>query len=91
MEMLRPHRRYETHLSDAPFTFGCNIVLQRIRYSCKDQQILIDNQLSECVFPVILTPVPPPKSVTKSTDIIILMRKTSFIAFPVICNFNLQV
>lgn len=37
----------------------------------KINRIQIDNQLTDCIFPVVLAPVPPPKSVAATTGTLI--------------------
>lgn len=39
----------------------------QLQFHAKINRIQIDNQLIDCIFPVVLAPVPPPKSVAAST------------------------
>lgn len=39
----------------------------QMQFHAKINRIQIDNQLMDCIFPVVLAPVPPPKSVAAST------------------------
>lgn len=43
----------------------------QLQFHAKINRIQIDNQLTDCIFPVVLAPVPPPKSVAASTGKII--------------------
>ncbi|XP_058466266.1 intermembrane lipid transfer protein Vps13 isoform X2 [Malaya genurostris] len=40
----------------------------QMQFHAKINRIQIDNQLSDCIFPVVLAPVPPPKSVAATTE-----------------------
>lgn len=39
----------------------------QVQLHAKINRIQIDNQLNDCIFPVVLAPVPPPKSVAATT------------------------
>ncbi|XP_011874480.1 PREDICTED: vacuolar protein sorting-associated protein 13C isoform X2 [Vollenhovia emeryi] len=67
MEMLRPHRRYMRRTFQTGLWLQYRTSMHQVQLHAKINKLQIDNQLSECVFPVILAPVPPPKSVTQST------------------------
>ncbi|KAL0119958.1 hypothetical protein PUN28_007968 [Cardiocondyla obscurior] len=67
MEMLRPHRRYMRRTFQTGLWLQYRTSAHQVQLHAKINRLQIDNQLSECVFPVILAPVPPPKSVTQST------------------------
>ncbi|XP_039312283.1 vacuolar protein sorting-associated protein 13 isoform X2 [Solenopsis invicta] len=67
MEMLRPHRRYMRRTFQTGLWLQYRTSAHQVQLHAKINKLQIDNQLSECVFPVILAPVPPPKSVTQST------------------------
>ena len=63
MQLLQPNRRYLRR------TFQSGVWLQ-LRSSTHQQQLhaklnrlQLDNQLRDSVFPVVLAPVPPPKSI----------------------------
>lgn len=45
------------HLKSSPYQLQLHAKINRIQ---------IDNQLADCIFPVVLAPVPPPKSVAAS-------------------------
>ncbi|XP_055592823.1 intermembrane lipid transfer protein Vps13-like [Uranotaenia lowii] len=40
----------------------------QLQFHAKINRIQIDNQLSDCIFPVVLAPIPPPKSVAATTE-----------------------
>lgn len=56
----------------------------QLQLHAKINRIQIDNQLRDCVFPVVLSPIPPPKSVSADnapkpfTEASIMIRKTEF-------------
>lgn len=63
--MLRPNKR------NLRRSFQTGLWLQRktSAHQCqihlKLNRLQVDNQLDDCVFPVVLAPVPPPKSVSE--------------------------
>ncbi|XP_076625592.1 vacuolar protein sorting 13C isoform X3 [Colletes latitarsis] len=67
MEMLRPHHRILRRTFQTGLWLQYRASLHQVQLHAKINRLQIDNQLSDCVFPVILAPVPPPKSVTQST------------------------
>ncbi|XP_043479643.1 vacuolar protein sorting-associated protein 13 isoform X2 [Leptopilina heterotoma] len=67
MEMLRPSRRYMRRTFQTGLWIQYRTSSHQVHLHAKINKLQIDNQLSECIFPVILAPVPPPKSVTQST------------------------
>ncbi|KAK0157380.1 hypothetical protein PV328_011128 [Microctonus aethiopoides] len=67
MEMLRPHRRYMRRTFQTGLWMQYRTSAHQVQLHAKINRLQIDNQLSECVFPVILAPVPPPKSVAQSS------------------------
>ncbi|XP_051160676.1 intermembrane lipid transfer protein Vps13 isoform X3 [Leptopilina boulardi] len=67
MEMLRPNRRYMRRTFQTGLWIQYRTSSHQVHLHAKINKLQIDNQLSECIFPVILAPVPPPKSVTQST------------------------
>ncbi|XP_033213445.1 vacuolar protein sorting-associated protein 13 isoform X2 [Belonocnema kinseyi] len=67
MEMLKPHRRYMRRTFQTGLWIQYRTSVHQVHLHAKINKLQIDNQLSECIFPVILAPVPPPKSVTLST------------------------
>ncbi|EAT37516.1 AAEL010508-PA [Aedes aegypti] len=40
----------------------------QMQFHAKINRIQIDNQLADCIFPVVLAPIPPPKSVAATTE-----------------------
>ncbi|XP_074114843.1 vacuolar protein sorting 13C isoform X2 [Cotesia typhae] len=66
MEMLRPHRRYIRRTFQTGLWIQYRSSVHQVQLHAKINRLQIDNQLAECVFPVILAPVPPPKSVANS-------------------------
>ncbi|XP_076183155.1 vacuolar protein sorting 13C isoform X2 [Ptiloglossa arizonensis] len=67
MEMLKPHRRSLRRTFQTGLWLQYRTSTHQVQLHAKINKLQIDNQLSDCVFPVILAPVPPPKSVTQST------------------------
>ncbi|XP_034937793.1 vacuolar protein sorting-associated protein 13 isoform X2 [Chelonus insularis] len=67
MEMLRPHRRYMRRTFQTGLWLQYKTSVHQVQLHAKINRLQIDNQLSDCVFPVILAPVPPPKSVAQSS------------------------
>ncbi|KAI4489144.1 hypothetical protein M0804_004642 [Polistes exclamans] len=67
MEMLRPHRRYIRRSFQTGLWLQYKTSAHQVQLHAKINRLQIDNQLSDCVFPVILAPVPLPKSITQST------------------------
>lgn len=67
MEMLRPHRRYMRRTFQTGLWMQYRTSAHQVQLHAKINRLQIDNQLSECVFPVIVAPVPPPKSVAQSS------------------------
>ena len=41
----------------------------QLQLHAKINRIQIDNQLSDCIFPIVLAPIPPPKSVAATTEL----------------------
>ncbi|XP_076681161.1 vacuolar protein sorting 13C isoform X2 [Andrena cerasifolii] len=67
MEMLRPHRRYLRRNFQTGLWLQYRTSAHQVQLHAKINRLQIDNQLPDCVFPVILAPVPPPKSVALSS------------------------
>ncbi|XP_032688033.1 vacuolar protein sorting-associated protein 13 isoform X3 [Odontomachus brunneus] len=67
MEMLKPHRRFMRRTFQTGLWLQYRTSAHQVQMHAKINRLQIDNQLSECIFPIILAPVPPPKSVTQST------------------------
>lgn len=66
MEMLYPHKRKIKRVFEpglwAAYRAGKNF----ITFHMKINRIQIDNQLQDSIFPVVLFPMPPPKTVAIS-------------------------
>ncbi|CAK9800782.1 Intermembrane lipid transfer protein Vps13, partial [Anthophora quadrimaculata] len=67
MEMLKPHRRCLRRTFQTGLWLQYRTSLHQVQLHAKINRLQIDNQLVDCIFPVILAPVPPPKSVTTGT------------------------
>ncbi|XP_043267936.1 vacuolar protein sorting-associated protein 13 isoform X2 [Venturia canescens] len=67
LKMLRPHRGYLRRTFQTGLWLQYRTSAHQVQLHAKINRLQIDNQLSECVFPVILAPVPPPKSVVQSS------------------------
>ncbi|KAK9299462.1 hypothetical protein QLX08_007488 [Tetragonisca angustula] len=67
MELLKPHRRFLRRTFQTGLWLQYRTSAHQVQLHAKINRLQIDNQLADCVFPVILAPVPPPKSVTAST------------------------
>lgn len=67
MEMLRPHRRFIRRTFQTGLWVQYRTSAHQVQLHAKINRLQIDNQLSDCVFPVILAPVPPPRSVSQSS------------------------
>nr|XP_012140992.1 PREDICTED: vacuolar protein sorting-associated protein 13C isoform X2 [Megachile rotundata] len=67
MEMSKPHRRCLRRTFQTGLWLQYRTSAHQVQLHAKINRLQIDNQLSECIFPVILAPVPLPKSVTQST------------------------
>ncbi|XP_023289292.1 vacuolar protein sorting-associated protein 13 isoform X2 [Orussus abietinus] len=66
MEMIRPHRRYMRRTFQTGLWVQYRTSVHQVQLHAKINRLQIDNQLPECVFPVILASVPPPKSMVQS-------------------------
>lgn len=67
LEMLRPNRRYMRRTFQTGLWVQYRTSVHQVQLHAKINRLQIDNQLTDCVFPVILAPVPPPKSVSQSS------------------------
>ncbi|XP_031777535.1 vacuolar protein sorting-associated protein 13 isoform X3 [Nasonia vitripennis] len=67
LEMLRPHRRYMRRTFQTGLWVQYRTSVHQVQLHAKINRLQIDNQLTDCIFPVILAPVPPPKSVSQSS------------------------
>lgn len=66
-EMLKPHRRHMRRTFQPGLWVQYRTSAHQVNLHMKVNRLQIDNQLSDPVFPVILAPVPPPKSVSLSS------------------------
>lgn len=73
MEMLRPHHRYLRRTFQTGLWLQYRTSAHQVQLHAKINRLQIDNQLPDCVFPVILAPVPPPKSVALSSGKLFLL------------------
>lgn len=64
---MKPHRRYIRRTFQTGLWVQHRASLHQVQLHAKVNRLQIDNQLSDCVFPVILGPVPPPKSIAQSS------------------------
>ncbi|XP_015115234.1 vacuolar protein sorting-associated protein 13 isoform X2 [Diachasma alloeum] len=67
MELLKPNRRYMRRTFQTGLWVQYRTSAHQVQLHAKINRLQIDNQLFDCVFPVILAPVPPPKSVAQSS------------------------
>ncbi|XP_020707369.2 intermembrane lipid transfer protein Vps13 isoform X2 [Athalia rosae] len=67
MEILKPHRRYIRRTFQTGLWVQHRASVHQVQLHAKINRLQIDNQLSDCVFPVILGPVPPPKSIAQDS------------------------
>ncbi|XP_011301984.1 vacuolar protein sorting-associated protein 13C isoform X2 [Fopius arisanus] len=67
MELLKPNRRYMRRSFQTGLWVQYRTSAHQVQLHAKINRLQIDNQLFDCVFPVILAPVPPPKSVAQSS------------------------
>ena len=63
MEMLQPQKRRLRRVFEPGLWAVYRTSEDQITLHAKINKIQIDNQLHDCIFPVVLSPVPPPKTV----------------------------
>ncbi|XP_026298323.1 vacuolar protein sorting-associated protein 13 isoform X3 [Apis mellifera] len=68
MEMLKPNHRYLRRTFQTGLWLQYRTSVHQVQLHAKINRLQIDNQLADCIFPVILAPVPPPKSVTNAVE-----------------------
>lgn len=73
MEMLKPNRRYLRRTFQTGLWLQYRTSVHQVQLHAKINRLQIDNQLADCIFPVILAPVPPPKSVTSAGKFLYLI------------------
>ena len=64
MQMLEPHKRELRRTFKPGLWIAYRVMEDQIMINLKINKIQIDNQLQDFIFPVILSPVPPPKTVS---------------------------
>lgn len=65
MLMLKPHKRYIRRTFQTGLWMQMKSSIHQMQIHAKINRIQIDNQMFDCIFPVVLAPVPPPKSVAQ--------------------------
>ncbi|XP_022258714.1 vacuolar protein sorting-associated protein 13C-like [Limulus polyphemus] len=81
MLMYKPNKRHIRRTFQVGVWVQYSSSAHLTQLHAKINKLQIDNQLTDCVFPVVLAPVPPPKSVTSDsipkpfTEVSIMMRK----------------
>lgn len=63
MTMIEPHTRELKRTFEPGVWLVYRIMEDQVMFNIKVNKIQVDNQLHDYIFPVILSPVPPPKSV----------------------------
>ena len=66
MQMLKPHLRHLRRTFQTGLWLQHRTTQHQVQLHAKINRLQIDNQLSDSVFPVILAPVAPPKSIAQS-------------------------
>lgn len=61
--MLKPHKRVLRRSFQTGLWFQMKSSPSQLQLHAKINRVQIDNQMYDCIFPVVLAPVPPPKSV----------------------------
>lgn len=67
--MYKPHKKRIRRTFMTGLWFNMKASPSQMQIHAKINRLQIDNQLYDCIFPVILAPVPPPKSVTANDGI----------------------
>jgi len=68
MQMLQPHRRYMRRTYRTGFWVQYRTSTHQVQLHVKINKLQIDNQLQDCMFPVILAPVPLPKTIARTIE-----------------------
>lgn len=63
MKIIEPNERELKRTFEPGVWLGYRVMENQVMINLKINKIQIDNQLQDYIFPVILSPVPPPKSV----------------------------
>lgn len=67
--MLRPHKRRLRRAFQTGVWVQMKSCPNQMQLHAKINRLQIDNQMHDCIFPIILAPVPPPKSVAADSAI----------------------
>lgn len=67
--MLRPHKRRLRRAFQTGVWVQMKTSPNQMQLHAKINRLQIDNQMHDCIFPIILAPVPPPKSVAADSAI----------------------
>ncbi|KAG5886083.1 hypothetical protein JTB14_031769 [Gonioctena quinquepunctata] len=67
--MLKPHKRKIRRSYLNGLWFHIKTSPSQMQLHAKINRLQIDNQMFDCVFPVVLAPIPPPKSISASSGI----------------------
>jgi vacuolar protein sorting-associated protein 13A/C len=70
--MLRPVRRRLRRMFQTGLWLQMKTSPHQLQLHAKVNRLQIDNQMYDCVFPVVLAPVPPPKSVAADSGMLVL-------------------
>ena len=71
--MLKPNHRYLRRTFQTGLWLQYRTSVHQVQLHAKINRLQIDNQLADCIFPVRLAPVPPPKSVTNAGKFLYLI------------------
>lgn len=65
--ILKPNKRRLRRTFQTGFWMQLKTSEHQLQLHAKINRLQIDNQLYDCIFPVVLAPIPPPKSVAADT------------------------
>nr|CAI5824993.1 unnamed protein product [Callosobruchus analis] len=68
-QMFKPHKRKLRRTYQTGLWFQMKTSPSQMQLHAKVNKLQIDNQMFDCIFPVVLAPVPPPKSVALDSGI----------------------
>lgn len=80
LEMLKPHKRKIRRTFMTGLWVQIKSSPSQLQVHAKVNRLQIDNQMYDCIFPVVLAPVPPPKSVAADFG--------NFVCRFIVCNLN---
>jgi len=69
MQIMQPYRRYMRRTFQTGLWLQYRTSAHQVQLHAKINKLQIDNQLSECMFPVILAPISPPKTIAQDTGL----------------------